>query len=238
MKRSPKRPERRGKTDGGAADGASIKGHRNNSAGGRNRDAREHEEGRTGTSPTTAARNRSHSSTASIQSPSRRPLTVDGDAATVDARESAEGEEAEVAAAAAAAAAARSLSRPVNFGVGAVDITAEGSKGREGARYDEGVGLELPPIEEDQVYCREMEAIRAAGGEVRAHVGFTRDSALFENDNSCRLRESRKLDTVTPWGLVTGNRTSRSLPCEDQVPRVTHMVPCTLTAGLLPERAL
>lgn len=44
------------------------------------------------------------------------------------------------------------LTRPENFGVGAVDIRDGG--GRRGG--GEGVGLELPPIEEDQEYKKAM----------------------------------------------------------------------------------
>lgn len=107
-----------------------------------------------------------HPSNVTVQSPGGCPAATD-DAATGAAKEPAEED-----AAAAAAAATRSLSRPANFGVGAVDVAVGGGGGQyggggRGPGADEGVGLELPPIEEDQVYRREMAAMRAAGGEVR-----------------------------------------------------------------------
>lgn len=97
-----------------------------------------------------------------------RPLTADdADAATGAAKGPAEEVEA-----AEAAAVARSLSRPANFGVGAVEVPVGSGGGQYGggaggAGVDQGVGLELPPVEEDEVYRREMAAMRAAGGEVR-----------------------------------------------------------------------
>ncbi|CBN80088.1 conserved unknown protein [Ectocarpus siliculosus] len=82
------------------------------------------------------------------------------------------------AADATAAAEARSLARPPNFGVGAVDAAAaDGGGGGGGSRGggrigggDRGSGLELPPIEEDQVYRREM-ARRRVSGDERAAAG-------------------------------------------------------------------
>ena len=47
----------------------------------------------------------------------------------------------------------RTLVRPENFGVGAVDI---GGSNGGGGRGGEGIGLELPPIEEDQEYKEAM----------------------------------------------------------------------------------
>ncbi|CAM9162703.1 unnamed protein product [Scytosiphon promiscuus] len=67
-------------------------------------------------------------------------------------------------AAAAAAAAARSLKRPANFGVGAVGGGEGGERDRVG---DGGPGLELPPIEEDQRYRRDMAMRAASSGGVR-----------------------------------------------------------------------
>lgn len=90
--------------------------------------------------------------------------------------------------------------RPANFGVGAVDIAVGGGAqyggggggAGAGAGADEGVGLELPPIEEDQVYRREMAATRAAGGEVRAravHAGA-----------KCHLhRKAKTIDLYFEW---------------------------------------
>jgi len=74
---------------------------------------------------------------------------------------------------AAAAAAARSLSRPANFGIGAVDVAPVGG-GVDGRGVDGHVGLELAPIEEDQLYRREMETVRAAGGKVRQSKVWSR----------------------------------------------------------------
>lgn len=202
MKRSPKRPERRGKTEDGAADGNSnSKGRRNDDVDNSDRNGGNHEEGRTGKSPNTAnnrsptrkrrqwqpsqsaldnshrgnttnSNNRSgsgHPSSATTQSSARRPDAADdADGSTGASKEPADEE-------AAAAAAARSLSRPANFGVGAVDIAVVGGGqyggGGGGSGAEEGVGLELPPIEEDQIYRREMAAVRAAGSEVR-HTRF------------------------------------------------------------------
>lgn len=59
------------------------------------------------------------------------------------------------------AAVARSSKRPANFGVGAVGVGEGGGRDRAG---DGGPGLELPPIEEDQRYRREMETRAASTG--------------------------------------------------------------------------
>lgn len=44
--------------------------------------------------------------------------------------------------------------------------------------------MELPPIEEDQVYRREMAAVRAAGGEVRVYPGFLRKPTCTARDGN------------------------------------------------------
>eukprot|EP00903_Cladosiphon_okamuranus_P014837 g13738.t1 len=166
-KRSPKLPEGVGKAEDRTADGSNSEGHHNGAVHHSNRD----EEGRTSNSlASNANNNQRRGSGRSSEASDRRPAAADDSyAATGAARESA-GEEEGAAATAAASAAARSLTRPANFGVGAVDVAAEGGGGGEGA--PQGVGLELPPIEEDQVYRRQVAAIRAAGGEKpRRHGG-------------------------------------------------------------------
>lgn len=83
-------------------------------------------------------------------------------------------------------AAAAVLRRPANFGVGAVDLTdladdAVGGNGdgveRRVGESGEGGGLELPPIEEDEAYRREMVSIPcqeecSSGNSLRAESGI------------------------------------------------------------------
>lgn len=178
-KRWLKRPERAdAKKENGPGDGNNTKGHRKKNFDSSAREGGNLEEGGAGNSPTTAATksdNHSgsgHPSGSSTQSPVGRPAAADdADAATGAAKKPADDE------AAAAAAAARSMMRPANFGVGAVEVAGGGGGqcggGGGDAGTEEGVGLELPPIEEDQVYRREMAAMRTAGGEVRTHKACT-----------------------------------------------------------------
>lgn len=53
-------------------------------------------------------------------------------------------------------AATRAPARPLNFGVGAVDISDSNRRENGGSGRNDGVVLELPPIEEDRLYARDL----------------------------------------------------------------------------------
>ncbi|CAM9402960.1 unnamed protein product [Ectocarpus sp. 12 AP-2014] len=139
--------------------------------------ADDHNSGRTPTRGLRGGERAAASATAGGDSEAGDPTEVvqrrtEGDASALTADAAADVEDAT------AAAAARSLSRPPNFGVGAVDVTAAADGGGGGSSQggggmkggDRGSGLELPPIEVDQVYRREM-ARRRVSGDERAAAG-------------------------------------------------------------------